>query len=122
MKEQQEEENSMIEFIKSSKVRGEIVKERVVEQLVEESIEERAGKIRKALKKYDRLVKEVRKLTKPDIVTYDEEGNKSLSYSSENYVKLQKAKSGVKGIDDAIERALSQGDYGPLDKIIQSEN
>lgn len=100
-------------------VSGSTVWNKVVEQLVQVEVDNRVAKIHKLLAARNTAAKELEKL-RPDVVQFNPQyGSKSESYSKDVWEKREKKQKAIEAADAAATRAFLEGNYEPIDKVIQ---
>lgn len=94
---------------------GEEVRNRVVNALVEREVASRVELLDKALAKRIEGEREIKKLSKPDVETYDMEGKVvSSSFSKARADELKKAREAQAKLEGAIDKALNDNDFSKL--------
>jgi hypothetical protein len=89
-----------------------VVKETIVTQLVKIEIDKRVTAVSSALTSLDSSNKELSKLNKPDLQTFDSEGKVlSESFSKDRVETRKKLKEQIAKIDLAIKEALENNNF-----------
>jgi hypothetical protein len=98
---------------------SEKVKERLVSTLVEREIASRVDLLDKALVKLKEAKKELDKI-KPDIETFDEQGNKQAGqFSKAKWEEKKKATENKEKLEKAVEAALSGESFDKLRDLMK---
>lgn len=95
------------------------VRDSLIKALVDAELVQRADMAKKAYVKLTELKKEIDKLEKPDVKTYDSNLIAvSEAYSEARVKELKKQKDKYTKLDAALGKALSDGDYDSLQKAL----
>lgn len=91
---------------------SEKVKDRVLDFLIERELEKRTSACLKVIEKITELEKSLAKESKPDMESYDLEGNvTSTSFSKERVQSLRKLREEREKLDGALKKALENNDF-----------
>ena len=94
-----------------------IVRERVIEHLKNQEVERRTDATLKVVAKIDDVTKELKKLTKPDIENFDEDGKSVYTaFSKERAKQIKDAKELKEKLEKALEKALTSNEF---DKVFE---
>lgn len=96
---------------------GDVVKERVIAHLAAQELDRRTEATIKVVSKIDELEKELKKLSRPDVETFDMDG-KALPgvFSKARTEEIKKVKEQKEKLDKALTRALAEGLF---DKVFE---
>ena len=98
---------------------GTAVRERVIDTLVEREVVSRVEVLDKGLAKRSEYERELRKISKPDVETYDAEGKPvSATYSKARIDELKKSREQLTKLEGAIDKALVSNDFSKLREIV----
>lgn len=82
---------------------------RVTDKLAEEALEKRVNQLVSALGAYDNLQKDFYRIKKPDVQSYDENGNvTSSSYSKDAVTKMKEMKEKMDKIERAVKASFDE--------------
>jgi hypothetical protein len=97
------------------------VENKVVDLLVDKEVNRRVEIITQGLGKLEELDRESRKLSKPDVETFGEDGNLSSSgYSKARKEEREKLAQRIDKLTKAVEKAVG-GDIGDLANLINQK-
>jgi hypothetical protein len=97
---------------------GESIQERVINIFVEEEIEKRKKQVVGAYSEYDDLFKREKRLGKPDIVGYDNQGAPAQAYFSKQRLdELKKVRERMVKLEKAIEDAILKSNFEKLNSL-----
>lgn len=94
---------------------GDNTRARVVEHFANLEAQKRADALVAGLNKLTELEREQKKLSKPDVVTYNEDGTEaSGNYSKERIDARRKLTEQIEKLTKAMDKADDQSDFGDL--------
>lgn len=94
------------------------VRERLVAGLVEKEVASRVDLLDKGLQKRLEADREVRKCSKPDVETFDANGqSQATGFTKGAADALKKARESLDKIDKALEKALAENDFSKLKEL-----
>lgn len=96
---------------------AEIIRDTVIDQLAKVEISRRVNLINQGIIKQDELEKELKKINRPDLVTYNGQGEKQESTSKARYDEITKVKEKLERIDSLVSNALSQNTGDAFNKL-----
>jgi hypothetical protein len=98
-----------------------VVENKVVDLLVDKEVNRRVEIITQGLGKLEELDRESRKLSKPDVESYDGDGNLSSSgYSKVRKEEREKLAQRIDKLTKAVEKAVG-GDIGDLANLVNQK-
>jgi len=104
-----------------TKLGSQKVVDTVVDKLVAAEVAKRADALAAAIKLAEDTLRESRKLSKPDVVTVDAQGNKSESFTPKAFEAKKKIEEKLAKIDKVVENALAEnGDWGKLYELVKN--
>jgi seryl-tRNA(Sec) selenium transferase len=96
------------------------VESQVVDMLVDQEIQKRVPAIKQGVERHAELFAEQKKQDKPDIVSRDREGKVvSEFFSAKKIEELKKLDEQIRKLEQAIEKAFSNGDVKDLNVLLQ---
>lgn len=96
------------------------VYERLRDQMVERELADRVALLDKAFAKRRDLTNNLNKVNRPDNVTYNADGTEAAgTYTKERLNEIKKAREVLEKLENAMERALSQNDFGKLKDAVK---
>jgi hypothetical protein len=99
------------------KTSGDEVRRRVVSALAEKVINENVRLVQTGLDKRTEALGGLRKVSKPDVETYDAAGNKLEVMSQAKFEEVKKAKENLEKVEKALAKALEENDYSKLKEL-----
>lgn len=94
------------------------VRKKVVDLLADREIDARAAALEKVLNRRSELQKDLKKVDKPDIETFNADGSPARQeYSKAKIDEVKKAKEALDKVEKAIDLALAKNDFGKVKEI-----
>ena len=99
------------------------VSERVVDTLVEKEVNRRVEMITQGLAKLSDMEREMRKLNKPDVETFNHDGSPAnVGFTKQKLDDISKQQQKMDKLTKALDNAIDKGDFGDLNNLVQNKN
>ena len=110
--------SSLLEEVAKRYATAEPVREKVVKAMADEEIEARAVALRKVLVRRSELQRDLKKVDKPDIETFNADRSPARQeYSKAKLDEIHKAKEALDKVEKALDLALTKNDFSKVKEI-----